>query len=176
MIEVEIDDEMLIKARSMAAEMGPLRNSITKGAGNLYGFLGELLYAKYKGLLQTNTYHYDLQHSDGTTVEVKTKKTSVKPKPHYECSVAAYNTKQVCDIYVFVRVKDDLTVGWLLGYLTKNEFYEKAKKYEKGDRDPSNGFIVKAACYSVPINELREIEKEDQKKRPLAVRRSTKSR
>ena len=30
---------------------------------------------------------YDLVLDDGTTVEVKTKKTTVEPKKYYECSV-----------------------------------------------------------------------------------------
>ena len=43
MIEVEITDEMIHEARKYAKELGNLKNSIEKGAGNLAGFLGEIL-------------------------------------------------------------------------------------------------------------------------------------
>ena len=40
MIEVELTPDMLSRAKKKAKEMGQLRNSITKGDGNVAGFLG----------------------------------------------------------------------------------------------------------------------------------------
>ena len=41
MIEVEITEKMKQRAWRKAREMGKLKNSITKGDGNIAGFLGE---------------------------------------------------------------------------------------------------------------------------------------
>jgi len=46
MIEVVISPKMLVSARDKAADMGRLQNSITNGAGNLAGFIGELIALK----------------------------------------------------------------------------------------------------------------------------------
>ena len=156
MREIEITAEIIVNATAKAKELGQLRNSITKGKGNLIGFIGEEIALSCLGGEATNTYDYDLILNNGTTVDVKTKSTSVKPLSHYDCSVAAYNTKQKCDAYAFVRVKNDLSVGWYLGILPKNTYLDIAEKLDKGDIDPSNGFTVKADCYNVKISELQD--------------------
>ena len=153
MIQVEITDEMLVAAREKATEMGQLNNSILKGQGSLAGFVGEQVVMKILGGKWENTYDYDI-NVDNVRVEVKTKQTTVQPLPHYECSVAAFNIKQNCDAYAFVRVLKDFSVGWFLGVMKKDEFFEKAKKLKKGEVDPSNNFTVRADCYNLRIDEL----------------------
>ena len=41
MIKIDINNEMIESAKSKARDLGKLNNSITKGKGNLAGFLGE---------------------------------------------------------------------------------------------------------------------------------------
>lgn len=144
---------MLIKAREKTVEMGKLYNSILRGKGNMSGFIGEQLALKVLGGAWENTYDYDLKVND-IRIDVKTKQTSVKPLPHYECSIAAFNTKQDCDGYAFVRVLNDFSVGWFLGVLTKQDYFDKATFLKKGEVDPSNNYTVKADCYNVRIDEL----------------------
>ena len=153
MIQVEITDEMLVAAREKATEMGQLNNSILKGQGSLAGFVGEQVVMKILGGKWENTYDYDI-NVDNVRVEVKTKQTTIQPLPHYECSVAAFNIKQNCDAYAFVRVLKDFSIGWFLGVMKKDEFFQKAKKLKKGEVDPSNNFTVRADCYNLRIDEL----------------------
>ena len=153
MIEVTITDDMLIKAREKAVEMGKLHNSILRGRGNMSCFIGEQIELNILGCTWENTYDYDMKVGD-TRIDVKTKQTSVKPLPHYECSIAAFNTKQDCDGYAFVRVLNDFSMGWFLGVLTKQDYFDKATFLKKGDVDPSNNYTVKADCYNVRIDEL----------------------
>jgi hypothetical protein len=156
MIEVTITDEMLLAARAKAVEMGKINNSILKGGGNVAGFLGEQVAMSVLGGDWNNTYDYDFTTEAGKRVEVKTKQTSVKPLPHYECSIAKFNTKQDCDAYAFVRVLNDFSIGWFLGVLTKETYFDKANFLKKGDVDPSNNYTVKADCYNVRIDQLEE--------------------
>ena len=156
MIEVTITDEMLLAARAKAVEMGKINNSILKGGGNVAGFLGEQVAMSVLGGDWNNTYDYDFTTEAGKRVEVKTKQTSVEPLPHYECSIAKFNTKQDCDAYAFVRVLNDFSIGWFLGVLTKETYFDKANFLKKGDVDPSNNYTVKADCYNVRIDQLEE--------------------
>ena len=154
MKEITITLDMIECARQKSTEMGVLHNSILRGRGNLAGFVGEQIALQCLGGEINNTFEYDIVLPDGRTVDVKTKQTSVRPLPEYDCSVAKYNTKQDCDFYAFVRVKYDLSVGWFLGVIKKNDFFLKATEHKRGDYDPSNGFVFRADCYNLPIEEL----------------------
>lgn len=156
MREIPISADMLVEARDKAAEMGRLRNSIINGAGNIAGFIGEAIAQQVLGGELNNTYDYDLVLDDGTKVDVKTKQTSVKPLDSYDCSIANYNTKQACDYYCFVRVKNDFTVGWYLGVYEKEQYFKDAVFMQKGTVDPSNGYTVKSDCYNLKIAQLKE--------------------
>ncbi len=155
MIKVIVTDEMLLKAREKANEMGQLHNSILRGQGNMSGFIGEQVALSILGGSWVNTYDYDITVGE-YKVDVKTKQTTVAPRPFYECSVADFNTKQNCDAYAFVRVLKDYSVAWFLGVLTKQEYFDKAAFLKKGQVDPSNNFTVRADCYNVRIDQLGE--------------------
>lgn len=160
MIEVKITKAMKDRAAKKAEEMGEIRNSITKGEGNLAGFIGEEIANKLiKGKIN-NTYDYDIVAED-YTYDVKTKRCTSEPRPYYECSVAAYNIKQRCDRYVFVRVEclnDICTRAWVLGWIDKKEYFDKADRLVKGQVDPRNDYIVKADCFNLRIDQLNEFE------------------
>lgn len=155
MIEVVVTGDMLVTARDKAAEMGRLRNSITNGAGNIAGFIGEAIAQQVMGGVLANTYDYDLILCNGKTVDVKTKQTSVKPLLTYDCSIAGLNTTQNCDYYAFVRVKNDFSVGWFLGVYKKQQYILDSVFMKKGTIDPDNGYVVRSDCYNLTINKLK---------------------
>ena len=109
------DDPETDYAKKLADELGELNNSITGGQGNLAGFVGEVVVAEIIEAEHNNTYDSDLTWFDNITIDVKTKRTTVAPKDYYECSIAAYNTKQKCDLYAFCRVNANLDTLWFLG-------------------------------------------------------------
>lgn len=158
MIEVDIDQDTLDRAYNLSREMGRLRNSITKGEGNLAGFVGEIIVNDYlKGSTISNTYDYDIITKTGYTIDVKTKRTTVTPKDYYECSIANYNTKQKCYAYAFVRVDLNRNLGWILGFYHKDRYFEDATFRRKGEKDPNNNFTFKADCYNMPIKNLKNM-------------------
>jgi hypothetical protein len=156
MIEIVISPAMLVEARDKAAEMGQLRNSIIRGAGNIAGFIGEAIAQQVLGGKLCNTYDYDLVLDNGTKIDVKTKQTGYVPLPSYDCSIAALNTKQDCDYYAFVRVKNDFSIGWYLGVYNKEQYMKDAVFMQKGTIDPSNGYTVKSDCYNIKIDQLKD--------------------
>lgn len=85
-IEVSITSEMLQIAKEKAKKLGELRNSITHGEGNVAGYLGELIVQKIMGGEIKDTRDYDLLSPEGVKYDVKTKRCSGVPEPHFECS------------------------------------------------------------------------------------------
>ena len=160
MIEVKITDDMKKRAWAKSREMGKLYNSITKGDGNIAGFLGEeVANSLIKGEIN-NTYDYDIVKGK-TRYDVKTKRCTSEPKPYYDCSVAAFNTKQRCDRYVFVRIENvngRWGRAWVLGSYDKDQYFKDARFLKKGKIDGNNGFKVKADCYNLPIKELKGVK------------------
>lgn len=161
-IERVVTTPIMTTAHEKSMDMGVLKTSFGKGTGNLAGFTGEGLVHEYlqeQGLMcgWTNTFDYDMVLEGDVTIDVKTKRTGFTPKLDYECSITAASKKQACDVYVFTRVKNDMSKGWILGFLPKQEYMDKATFMEKGTIDSSNGWKVQADCYNVPINELRPI-------------------
>ena len=138
-----------------------LKGSITKGESNIYGALGEIIIydlSKEKGLNVdfNSTYDYDLiieQHK----IDVKTKRTTVIPKPNYLCSISAFNTNQDCDFYFFLRINENLQDCYLLGYKRKLDFFKEAKFNKKGSLDV-NGWAFKDDCYNLKIEKLNEFK------------------
>lgn len=160
MIEILITKDMLNHANELAKAIGKLNNSIRNGEGNIAGVLGELCFLEhYKNAKMSNTYDYDIL-LNGYKIEVKTKVRTVAPKSFYECSVANFNTKQNADYYYFVSLlvqNKNYLKGFLLGGLSKKEYFSTAKELKKGMIDPSNNFTVKADCWNLPISNLRSL-------------------
>ena len=84
-IERVVTTPIMTAAHEKSMEMGTLRNSVTNGAGNLVGFVGEGLVHEYlqdQGQMcgWTNTYDYDLILEGDITIDVKSKRTGFPPK------------------------------------------------------------------------------------------------
>lgn len=157
MIEVKITDEMVRIAWAKSRDMGKLKNSITEGDGNLAGFIGEQVANLVIGGKIENSKDFDIIGPDGLTYDVKTKRCTSAPLPHYECSVAAFNVIQKCDKYAFVRVEyvgNKYTRAWYLGCIDKSKYFEIARKLYKGQKDGTNWFTVKSDCYNLKIGDL----------------------
>jgi len=163
MIEVELTPDMLSRAKKKAKEMGQLRNSITKGDGNVAGFLGEEMVLKtFNNFKSDNTYDSDIYFSCTKfkiKFEVKTKRCKVTPLPHHACSVARFNPNQKSHCYIFCRVFEQNNKGWIVGYMPREKYMEKAALRRVGELDPDDPkqeWTFKADCYNVPISGVKD--------------------
>lgn len=153
MKSIPIQQHHIDKASTLSKELGALKHSITDGDGNMAGFLGEVIVAEFLDAQHHNTYDYDLIWGEAR-IDVKTKRTGVPPKDYYECSVAAYNTTQLCDMYAFCRISNDMRTLWFLGLIPKYTYFENARFLKKGQKDGDNNFTVKADCYNMSIRDI----------------------
>lgn len=160
MITVDITNEIIERAKDLYP-FDNLKGSITRGEGNIYGAIGEILiWDHFTALGYDVQYHGSYDYDiviNGSTVDVKTKHTTVKPQMDYLCSISAFNTSQNCDYYFFVRVMKDMSKGYLLGYLLKKDFYEVADFNKKGTED-INGWLFKDDCYNVEVRYLNKFK------------------
>lgn len=155
MIKVVITCEMIDRAKKLSEQQGVLNRSFMNGEGNLYGYLGEEVFLSlFPDAIRVNTVNCDFLYKD-KKVDIKTKHCTTSPKLFYECSVADYlKDKQKNDYYAFIRVKKDLTEGWFLGMIKKEEFFKKARYMKKGQLDKSNNYTVRHNCYNLKIGDL----------------------
>ena len=73
--EMDIDGDTVNIAHEKAKKLGVVSRSITKGEGNIVGFIGEHLAQSVYGGELINTFKYDLVLPDGRRIDVKTKRT-----------------------------------------------------------------------------------------------------
>lgn len=158
MVEIIPSQSQISTAQEKAKELGSLNNSIRNGEGNVYGFLGEIIVSEYINASVSNTYDYDIIKGE-VRIDVKTKCCTSKPQENYFCSVAAFNTKQDCDVYIFVRILEDFSKAWILGGRSRSGFLKNAIFFKKGEIDPSStfGWTFRADCYNMKIADLKEI-------------------
>jgi len=134
-----------------------LRGSIENGDGNFAGLLAEYIAVDAFGATRSATYERDLW-CNGLTIDVKTKRRTVKPKPKYEASISDFNTSQSADVYYFTSYNTENSIISLLGYLPTEDYYDKATYHEAGELDPDNNFEFKDDCYNVRYSELKQCE------------------
>lgn len=174
MIKLPYFNWMQREAQRKAKALGSIKNSITKGGGNIAGYLAELALARYLNAENISCdegaekFNYDLMY-EGKKIDVKTKRRTVDPKPNYEVSIADTSKHQKTDSYSFVSItfKEKRGRGklatyhgvksiWLCGFISKEEYFNKAKFMSKGEIDPSNGFKVHANMHNLPISSLHD--------------------
>lgn len=148
-IQLPVTPDMVDVAQARADGIGTRRNSIRSSNGNWIGVIGEVALASAWGGQVVDSYDYDVLLPNGMRVEVKTKERTVTPEWSYNATVAAANISQECDIYAFMSViRNPLTVH-LCGWVTPKEFYERAKCYLQGEREPGTPFTFTADCWNL---------------------------
>lgn len=129
----------------------------------LVGYIGERIMMKYLGLKNDeDKYHYDLLSNKGKKLEVKTITCKFKPKVDYWCTVNSHDLsgvyKQNADFYIFLRILNNFSKGWILGWISCEEFFKKGEFIAKG-KDFGKFQFVKANATILPINKLNQFKK-----------------
>lgn len=149
-----IKKKLFLQASEEFYNTAEFKGSVTKGDGYLAGVIGELAVAEYLKAKRQPTKDYDLIKDD-IKIDVKTKRTSVKPKEHYMCSIFKSSKHQQYDRVYFTRVSYDYKTIYLLGWITKEDFYNKAKFVKKGDIIDGSMKAV-ADCHNIQIKDLKK--------------------
>lgn len=133
-----------------------IKSDRTDGGGIYIGYISERLVADTFGWSKENSEDYDLVTPSKQKVEVKCRECNqqIAPLEHYECGVYAYY-KQKCDYYVFTRINPAMQICWILGMISRDDFYKKSRKINAGEVDPSNGRKFNDDIYNMNIGDLQ---------------------
>jgi len=165
MKEVLIDEVIIDKAKQRIKLLPNKKEERLSKFGSeqkriFEGYIGEEIIKRYLNIkTESETYEYDII-SKGKKIEVKTVSCKFKPKENYLCTVNSHdlNTthKQKADYYIFLRILNDYSKGWILGYIKCNEFFDKGKFVSKGE-DFGKFKFTKANATVLEIKELNSI-------------------
>jgi hypothetical protein len=166
MLEVNITDEMLHAAKIKTEKVKQQKSNIPSKFGYshdriLIGYLGEQLVKSYiKEAKEIDGYQYDLI-CNNVKLEVKTISCKFKPKDYYLCTVNSHDdnklSKQEADYYIFTRILNDMTKGWILGYISCKEFYEIGMFISKGSKVTDGIEFTKANATCLEISKLHKV-------------------
>ena len=136
-----------------------LKNSITNGESQVHGALGELIAMQVLDLRDNHVdyvghYDYDLI-CNGKKIDVKTIKSNHEPKDDYNANISAFNHTQQTDYYLWCYVSLDMTYGYVIGYLEKDEFYRIAELKKKGEIDYGD-WTFKSDTYTTKIKNIKK--------------------
>lgn len=137
-----------------------LKNSITKGESQIHGAVGELIAMDFLDLIRGNDVEY-VGHFDydlicnGKRIDVKTIKTDKEPTDEFNDNISAFNHTQQTDYYLWCAVSLDMTYGYVIGYLEKDEFYKIAELKKKGEIDHSD-WTFKSDTYTTKIKNIKK--------------------
>lgn len=86
------------------------------------------------------------------TFDVKAQGCNTKPKDNYVGTLYQEQDTREVDYYIFTRVKNDSSVVWIMGFISKTDFLKKAILVEKGFEN--NNFIYDQSRYEIEYKEL----------------------
>lgn len=155
---IEITPELLAEATDLY-NFKCLKNSITNGESQIYGALGEViamfyLRSKGKSVKYQGDYNYDII-SNGVKIDVKTIRTDKEPTDDFNANISAFNSTQQTDFYLWCAVSVDMSYGYLIGYLEKDEFYKIAELKKKGEIDWGK-WTFKSDTYTTKVKNLHK--------------------
>jgi len=162
MIKLPISDDQLKRAENLYP-FEALKESIMEGKSNIYGAIGEIIVMDYYDGTYMGKYDYDLLIAS-QKVDVKTKRTTVEPKPSYYATISknGIGVNQKCDYYCFVRVLENKKSAYILGFIKKEDFFKQAFEHKIGEPDASSelGWKFKSDGHSLEISKLTTIDPE----------------
>jgi len=158
MKKIHITPEQIEEAKDLY-NFKCLKNSITNGESQVHGALGELIAMQVLDLRDNHVdyvghYDYDLI-CNGKKIDVKTIKSNQEPKDDYNANISAFNHTQQTDYYLWCYVSLDMTYGYVIGYLEKDEFYKIAELKKKGEIDYGD-WTFKSDTYTTKIKNINK--------------------
>ena len=83
----------------------------------------------------------------------------IKPKPNYLCTVNSHKIdgihKQKADYYIFLRIKNDYSLAWILGWYSCEDFFNAGTFVPKG-KDFGKFKFIKANATVLEIDKLNK--------------------
>ena len=166
-IETNISKELINRAEERIDSLNFNRTEMSKFGSDkkrtLIGYIGEYMVMDFLDVKnEIDDFDYDIIYN-GMKVEIKTISCKFKPFSHYLCTVNSHSLhgihKQNADYYIFTRIINDLSKGWILGFIKCTDFFKRGKFNKKGSNIVSGITFSKANATTLPIYKLDSIKK-----------------
>lgn len=168
-IHVLVDDEIMNSAtKKLSRDNFDSARGLSKfgseSVRTLYGYVGERIAKRTLGIpldADDDNYEFDFMYL-GYKMEVKTISCKFMPLSNYYCTVNSHDPngvhKQKSDFYIFTRVLNDRSAGWILGYLPCGEFWQLGQFVKKDTTIAPAVHLEKANATVVEIVQIRPIK------------------
>jgi hypothetical protein len=159
MTRVDLTPAMISYGMEKKSEMDEKDNQITrlKGSKNarVNGFIAEAAVMSVYTMLEASAdLSYDLYDMEtGVKYDVKAQSGNAgDPKPHWVFKLYPETQKSVSDVFIFVRVDNDLRFCWILGFMYRDIFFQKAVFRPKGY--VSGTVVYDDDCYEITYGDI----------------------
>lgn len=89
------------------------------------------------------------------TIDSKAQGCNSKPLLNYVATLYEEQKNRPVDFYIFSRVKNDFSIAWICGIISKTKFFELAKLIPAGTKN--NNFVYDQSRYEIQYNQLEDI-------------------
>lgn len=160
MIKMDVSDELIEWAKQKEAKLIREFTKMPHATGRVHvvGLIGEELVKFVVGGERIKAHKdFDLRGEDGEKIEVKTICADGEPQPDYACAVWETSFHQQPDTYYFVRVSRDFKTAWLVGRISRDDFFEKSEYIKKGEVVDGGNYTAKANFRRVRVSDLDQL-------------------
>lgn len=158
-IEIDITKEMLAEAQernkkflSKYGHVGTHR--LNKDKQRITGYLAEAAIKNFCGIEYSDEDTVDFKHEE-TTFDSKAQGCNSKPKEYFVATLYEEQKNRNVDYYIFSRVQNDWKKVWICGFISKKEFFKKAKLIKAGTKN--NNFTYDQSRFEIEYKMLKAI-------------------
>ena len=129
---------------------------LNKGRQRMTGYLAEAcIRSRFPILKYSDDPNIDFILYDSITIDSKAQGCNSKPSEHYVATLYEEQKLRNVDYYIFSRVKNDFTIAWICGIVSKEYFLNNAKLVTAGT--VNNNFTYDQSRYEMQYNQLNDI-------------------
>lgn len=129
-----------------------------KSRQRMTGYLAEAsIIATFPTIQYSDNDDVDFILDSHTTIDSKAQGCNVKPREYFSATLYEEQKNRNTDYYIFSRVKNDFSITWICGIISKKKFFQIAKLKEAGHQ--TNNFIYDQSRYEIQYKDLGDIYK-----------------
>lgn len=119
------------------------------------GYLAEAcIHSEFPSIEYSDDYDVDFI-LDSSTIDSKSQGCNVKPRKYFSATLYEEQKDRRTDYYIFSRVKNDFSMAWICGIISKKKFFQIASLKTAGHQ--TNNFTYDQSRYEVEYKDLGDM-------------------
>jgi hypothetical protein len=156
-ITTEIYQEAEKRNNQYLSRLGHLGTHRTdKSRQRMTGYLAEAsIIFTFPTIQYSTNDNVDFVLDSSITIDSKAQGCNVKPQDYFSATLYEEQKNRTTDYYIFSRVKNDFSVAWICGIISKKKFFQIAQLKEAGHQ--TNNFTYDQSRYEVQYKDLKGV-------------------